>query len=203
MTDFTDTESDDTTITNPGFEDPIGSSWTVGRNKLYIDATWARLSTLLARTGDYVMRCSLMKSGANYRGSTWIYNQVYPATAKGHAYRVTVYAREWDAGGEWVLRVQAGSDAGSLGYTDYEPADCAGEFTALTHDFTGDGEDNLALTIYCIADNTNTIQYPVIIDDISLTNLTKCGCWAEDATDSDAGMTEDTAVDPGWTEVTS
>ena len=205
MTTFADTDCDDTTITNPGFEDPIGSTWTVSRSKLYIDATWERLSTLLARTGDYVMRCKLMKSGANYRGSTWIYNQVYPTTAKNHAYRVTVYAKRWLAslGANWALRVQVSSDGALNEYTDYSCGTFTTAWKACTHDFTGDGEDYFTITCYCIADDANTQEYPVIIDDVTLTNLSKDGSWAESVTDTDPGMTEDAAVDPGWTEVTT
>ena len=204
MTDFTDTEADDTTLTNPGFEDPIGSSWTVSQNKVYPTATWERLSTLLARTDNYVMRCKLQSAGANYRGSTWIYNQVYPTTAQNHAYRATVYAKRWlAAGANWTLRVQVSSDGDLNEYTDYSYSTFTTAWKACTHDFTGDGEDYLTITCYCIADDANSQEYPVIIDDVALTNLTKCGCWDESVTDTNPGMTEDAAVDPGWTEVTS
>lgn len=224
MADFTDTEADDTTISNASFENPIGSTWAVGQSKLYPDATWARLYTLLARTGDYGMRCSLAKSGANYRGSTWIYKIVdYPTTAIGHAYRATVYAKRWlAAGANWKLRVQVSSAGGLNEYTDYSYSTFTAAWKACTHDFTGDGE-SLVITVYCIAVDTNTQQYPVIIDDVALTNLTQTGSWAEDTVaavtlteeaaapgawvedrvTTDPAYTEESAVTNTWTEVTS
>ena len=197
MTDWTDTAADDTTVSNASFETPIDSSWTVSQNKTYPNATWERLYTQLARTGDYVLRAKLQKAGANYRGSTWFYNiNTYPTTASGHSYRVTVNARRWlnPAGSNWTLRVGVSSNGDLNESTDYANSTFGVDYQACTHDFTGDGEDYFTITVYCIADDANTVQYPVIVDDISLTNLTTSGSWSADSAGSGTWTAEAAGV---------
>jgi hypothetical protein len=232
MTDFVDTETDCLDVTNPGFEQGLGINWAVSQSKVYPDATWTREYSQASRTGDYCMKCTLDHAGANYRGSTWFYNDTpRQTTALGHAYRVTVYAREWRTGlvlhgtpGDWVLRIQVADDGGLNEHTDYAPGDISDTgYTACTHDFTGTGDDELRVVVYCIAEDTNAVEFPLLVDDISFTNLTKAGSWAaedestgswmegarpagawiEDWTIGDPEYEEEAVVTDTWTEVTS